>query len=158
MGGERLEQGRGLVAGGERLLGALRGGGTGGEPQAGRGAGRLPGVVLEDARRIAQEAAPKLLPLLADSSGTTLTAGTGHDTGAGNPYLSVTRELPAGHAPFRKARGLSGKRLRLVRAAPESGRRRGAGAPPAWAGSEFGKGCLGTGSVPAEFRPEVVFC
>lgn len=74
----------GLVAGGQGLFGGLRGGGTEGERQVGRGAGWLPGIVVEDTRRIAQEPVPKLLPLIGEDGRRTFSVGAGHDTGAGN--------------------------------------------------------------------------
>lgn len=120
MGEERLEQGVGLKAGRQGLLGMIHGSGAESEPQFGRGAGRLPGIVVENASRVAQEPAPKLLPLPTNRSVRIFWVGAVHDTGAGNPYLSVTRELPAGHASLRKARGLGGKRRSWGGAAPQS--------------------------------------
>lgn len=135
MGGERLEQGSGTLAGGQGFLGALHGAGTEGEPQAGRGAGRLPGIVVEDARRVAQKPAPKLLPLPADRGVCTFSVGGVHDTGAGNPYLSLTRALPARSRPLPEGE-------RSGREKTEAGRgeegRGGAGRP-------WGRGGLGVG-------------
>lgn len=118
--GQRLEQGSGTRGPRSGDFQSTRGCGTGGEPQIGRGAGRLPGIMVKNARRIAQESAPKLLPLLADSSRSALRVGVRHDTGAGYACLSDTRKLPAGPRPLRKSRDLGGKRARRGGAALNS--------------------------------------
>lgn len=131
-----------------------------GEPRAGGGKGCLPGIVVEDTRRIAQEPASKLRPLSSGNRGRAFMVGARHDTGAGNAYLSVMRELPAGHAPLRKARGLGGKRQRRG----EAGRGRAPSAASvleglalrrvrralSWGGALWGRG------APAESRTGVV--
>ena len=152
MGEERLEQGVGLKAGRQGLLGMIHGSGAESEPQFGRGAGRLPGIVVENASRVAQEPAPKLLPLPTNRSVRLFWVGAVHDTGAGNPYLSVTRELPAGHASLRKARGLGGKRRSWGGAAPAVPLQGGARASPGGAGLFAEEEQR---STPAEFRPGV---
>lgn len=95
--------------------------------------------MVEDARRIAQEPGPELLPLPAGHSGHAFRVGAGHDTGAGNVNLSITRELPAGPRPLRKALGLGGKRRRRGGAGYQCQ----CGAPSGGAGPELRRGLWG---------------
>lgn len=113
---------------------------------------------MEDTRRIAQEAASKLLPLSSGHRGRAFMVGARHDTGAGNAYLSVMRELPAGHAPSGRLGVWAGKD------GGEAGRRRApsaagvlvglelrrAGRALSWGGFLWGRG------APAGFRTGVV--
>ena len=156
MGGERLEQGSGILAGGQGFLGTLRGAGTEGEPQAGRGAGWLPGIVVEDARRVAQKPVPELLPLPADRSVCTFRVGAVHDTGAGNPYLSLTRELPARSRPLPEGERSGREKTEAGRGgARRGGAALGAGRPGGARGPPGGAGLLGEGEL-AGCRPRVV--
>lgn len=105
---------------------------------------------MEDARRIAQEPGPELLPLPAGHSGHAFRVGAGHDTGAGNVNLSITRELPAGPRPLRKALGLGGKRRRRGGAGYQCQ----CGAPSGGAGPELRRGLWGRGTRRRNFAPE----
>lgn len=111
MGGERLKQGSGARGRRSGAFPRARGGGP--------GAGRLPGIMAEDARRIAQEPAPKLLPLFAEGGRRTLGVGTGHDTGAGYAYSSLKRKLPAGPRPLPEVAESGRERTRAGRGSPE---------------------------------------
>lgn len=86
------------AAGGERAGRAFLQGLRGGESR--RGAGQLPGIVVEDARRVAQEPVPELRSLPVLSLRHAFREGGRHDTGDGNAPFSRTRGLPVGHAPF----------------------------------------------------------
>lgn len=147
------------MASGQGLLGAIWGGGTEGEPQAGRGAGRLPGIMVEDTRRVSQKPAPELLPFPAHRSGRyAFRRGAGHVTRTGSVRLSGTRERPAGPRPLPgDSRVLGGKSGGAGRGGCGPGVPRPEAVTSAWGWVYLAEGALGLRGYPAKFRPGVVF-
>lgn len=71
--------------------------------RAGRDAGQLPGIVMEDARRVAQEPVPELRSLPVLSLRHAFWVGGRHDTGDGNAFPPPhNARTSGGPRPFRK--------------------------------------------------------